>query len=90
MIYKAVICGCGAMAKGWLKALAANPGLVEDVTIVGLVDLDRATAAARAAEFGLTDVVIGTDLETVLAETRPDILFDIVIPAARRSVVATG
>ena len=90
MNYKAVICGCGAMAKGWLQALTTNPALVGDVTIVGLVDLDRATAESRAAEFGLTDVVIGTDLETVLAETGADILFDIVVPAARRSVVAAG
>ena len=76
------------MAKGWLKALTTYPALVGDVTIVGLVDLDRATAEARAAEFGLTDAVIGTDLDTVLSETGADILFDIVVPAARRSVVA--
>ncbi len=90
MTYKAVLCGCGAMAKGWLKALTTVPALVESVTVVGLVDLDRATAAALAAEFGLSDAVVGTDLEEVLATTRPDILFDIVIPAARRSVVAVG
>ncbi|WP_307234465.1 Gfo/Idh/MocA family protein [Pararhizobium capsulatum] len=90
MTYKAVLCGCGAMAKGWLKALAETPSLKEAVTIVGLVDLDRATAEVRAAEFGLADAVIGTDLVAVLSETKADLLFDIVIPAARRSVVAAG
>jgi predicted dehydrogenase len=88
--YKAVLCGCGAMAKGWLKALAETPSLKDAVKVVGLVDLDRATAEVRAAEFGLNDAVIGTDLAAVLAETKADLLFDIVIPAARRSVVAAG
>lgn len=90
MAYRAVLCGCGAMAKGWLNALAESPALAGEVTIVGLVDLDRATAEARAAEFGLANAVIGTDIEAVLAETHPDILFDIVVPSARRTVVAAG
>lgn len=78
------------MAKGWLKALAGTPCLRESVEVVGLVDLDRATAEALAAEFGLTDVLIGTDLDAVLSSTRPDILFDVVVPSARRTVVAAG
>ncbi|WP_411034124.1 Gfo/Idh/MocA family protein [Shinella sp. BYT-45] len=78
------------MAKGWLKALRNTPSLREGIAVVGLVDLDRATAEALAAEFGLSGAMIGTDLAAVLAKTRPDILFDIVVPAARRSVVAAG
>ncbi len=34
--------------------------------------------------------MIGTDLDAVLTETKPDLLFDVVIPAARHDVVATG
>lgn len=90
MTYNAVLCGCGAMAKGWLRALQATPEMQHTVRIVGLVDLDRATAEALAAEFNIQNVVIGTDLESVLTETKPDILFDVVIPAARHSVVKTG
>jgi predicted dehydrogenase len=60
------------------------------VKVVGLVDLDRKVAEARAAEFALDDVLIGTDLEAVLAQTSPDLLFDVVVPAARPALVATG
>jgi predicted dehydrogenase len=78
------------MSRGWLSAISEHPLLRGKVRVVGLVDLDRATAEARAAEFGLGDAVIGTDLDAVLAQTRPDLLFDVVIPAARADVVATG
>ena len=78
------------MSKGWLKAIAETPALAGKITIVGLVDLDLAVARARAEEFGLGDVLIGTDLDAVLAEIRPDLLFDVVVPGARRDVVATG
>jgi predicted dehydrogenase len=78
------------MSKGWLKAIQETPGLADKVKIVGLVDLDLATANARAAEFCLTDAVTGTDLDAVLTTTQPDMVFDIVIPAARRHVVETA
>jgi predicted dehydrogenase len=78
------------MSRGWLKAVAEASDLVGRIKIVGLVDLDPAVAQARADEFGLNDVVIGSDLDAVLAETKPDLLFDVVIPGARHDVVATG
>ena len=78
------------MSKGWMKAVAEAPDLVGRIKIVGLVDLDPAMARARADEFGLDDAVIGGDLDAVLAQTKPDLLFDVVIPGARHDVVATG
>lgn len=90
MTLTAVLAGCGSMSRGWLSAISEHPLLLGKVQVVGLVDLDRATAEARAAEFGLGDAVIGTDLDAVLARTKPDLLFDVVIPAARADVVATG
>lgn len=90
MTYRAVLCGCGAMAKGWLRALQSTPEMRDAVTIVGLVDLDPNIAEALAAEFGIQNAVIGTDLPSVLKETGADILFDVVIPIARHSVVRTG
>jgi predicted dehydrogenase len=78
------------MSKGWLEALTTHPLLKGRVKVVGLVDLDRKVAEARAAEFALDDVLIGTDLEAVLAQTSPDLLFDVVVPAARPALVATG
>jgi predicted dehydrogenase len=78
------------MSRGWLTAIADHPLLAGKVRIVGLVDLDRTTAETRAAEFSLADIVIGTDLAAVLTQTRPDLLFDVVVPAARANVVETG
>ncbi|WEZ82442.1 Gfo/Idh/MocA family oxidoreductase [Rhizobium sp. 32-5/1] len=78
------------MAKGWLKAIAETPRLQSTVRIVGLVDVNPQAATALAEAFQLKDVVIGSDLETVLAKTSADVVFDVVIPAARHSVVSTG
>ncbi|WDZ81481.1 Gfo/Idh/MocA family oxidoreductase (plasmid) [Ensifer adhaerens] len=90
MRHRAVLCGCGAMAKGWLRALAESSVLRDKVEIVGLVDLDQATAEALASQFNLGNILIGTDLPEVLRESQADLLFDIVVPAARRAVVAAG
>lgn len=78
------------MSKGWLSAIADHPLLKGRIDIVGLVDLHMPTAEQRAAEFGLTQAVIGSDLDAVLEAAKPDLLFDVVVPAARRDVVATG
>ncbi|WP_306833858.1 Gfo/Idh/MocA family protein [Neorhizobium huautlense] len=90
MTYSVVLCGCGAMAKGWLRAVQSTPDLRDALRIVGLVDLNEDVAQALAAEFGLADVVIGTDLQTVLEATKAEIVFDVVIPAARHVVVTTA
>lgn len=90
MVYTAVLAGCGGMSKGWLTAIAEHPLLAGRIRIVGLVDLDTANAEARAVEFGLTDALIGSDLDAVLEATRPDLLFDVVVPGARGAVVETG
>ncbi|MDX1015696.1 oxidoreductase [Sinorhizobium medicae] len=90
VIFRAVLCGCGAMARGWLKAIAADRELQSIIRVVGLVDVNPEAARALAAEFEIEDAVIGSDLDAVLTETAPDILFDIVVPAARRDVVATA
>jgi predicted dehydrogenase len=86
----AVICGCGAMAKGWLKAIGSSENISERVRIVGLVDLDLETARKLAEECELGNVPLFTDLDAALSQLKPDLLFDIVIPIARRAVVETG
>jgi predicted dehydrogenase len=88
-VLSAVLVGCGAMSKGWLEALTSEP-LRDKVKVVGLVDLDRSAAARRQTEFSLSDAQISTDLETVLAATKPDLLFDVALPATRRDVVLAG
>jgi predicted dehydrogenase len=86
----AVLCGCGAMAKGWLQAVKSTPSLADAIEIVGLVDLNPGMAEALAEEFGLDSAICGTDLDAVLKKTGADILFDVVVPAARRTVVETA
>lgn len=78
----AVLVGCGAMSKAWLDAARQIAGLA----IVGLVDLDADRARARAREYDLSGAVIGTSLDAVLDQTRPQAVFDVVVPAARREV----
>ena len=90
MAFRAVIVGCGSMAKGWIKALQNTPELKGAVTIVGLVDLKPDAAKSLKAEFNLNDAALGEDLGTVLSNTNPDLLFDITVPAARRQSVLAG
>ncbi|OLP61815.1 oxidoreductase [Xaviernesmea oryzae] len=78
------------MAKGWLRAIAEHPDLSAGVEIVGLVDLHPPTAEALAAEFGLANAVIGSDLGAVIDETGAELVFDVVVPVARAEVVETA
>jgi predicted dehydrogenase len=78
------------MARGWVKALREQPDLAGKVELVGLVDVNLAAAEALRDAFGLQGVALGTDLAAMLAATAPDLLFDVVIPAARQEVVTTG
>jgi predicted dehydrogenase len=59
------------------------------VEVVGLVDIDRAAAERLKAEFSLA-AQTGTDLDAMLTATKPELLFDVVVPSARRDVVLTG
>lgn len=79
---KVVLVGCGAMSKRWLDAASQIDGLA----VVGLVDLDAERAKARGREHGLAAAIIGTSLDAVLDQTKPDAVFDVVVPAARREV----
>lgn len=82
----AVLVGCGAMSARWLDAIQTIAGL----RLVGLVDVDVERARARIAEYGLHDAAAGDDLAQMLAAKKPDILFDVVTPEARRGVVLLG
>jgi predicted dehydrogenase len=90
VVFRAVLTGCGSMAKGWLRALAEAPELKGRVEIVGFVDIDIAAAERLRNEFGPPGAVTGSDLDAMLSATTPDLLFDVVVPSARRDVVMTG
>lgn len=86
----AVMVGCGAMSKGWLQAVADTPVLAQGVTMAGFVDLDAGLARARADDFGWTAAAAGTDLDAMLHDLKPDLVFDVVVPPARAGVVDTA
>jgi predicted dehydrogenase len=88
VVFRAVLTGCGNMARGWLKALE-TPGLKGRIEIAGLVDLDLDAAERLKTEFGLA-ASTGTDLDAMLSAVKPELLFDVVVPSARRGVVMTG
>lgn len=78
--------GCGAMSAAWLKAAARIP----DLRIVGLADLIPENAKMRAAEFGLKDAVVAENVKDLIDQCRPDLIFDVVVPSGRHSVVSTA
>lgn len=88
-MHRAVLAGCGAMAKGWVKALREAPELAGRVELVGLVDVNADAAQRFNAELGL-GAVTGTSLDDVLSATTPDLLFDVAVPSVRREVVLSG
>nr|WP_055045693.1 Gfo/Idh/MocA family oxidoreductase [Devosia sp. A16] len=78
------------MSKGWLKAISETPALRERISIVGLNDINPEAAHRLAAEFGLGKAAVESDLDALLSGTRPDLVFDVVVPGARHEVVATA
>ncbi len=91
---KAVLVGCGGISRAWLRALPD----IEDLALVGLVDIVEDAARQRADEFA--DVIlsanegsearIDTDLDAMLARTQPDIVFNCTIPEAHMDVTLTA
>ena len=84
---RAVMVGCGAMSNGWLRAIGDTDVLSRNVDMVGFVDLDPELARSRADQHGWTRAAVGRDLQAMLADLKPDVVFDIVVPPARKGVV---
>jgi len=82
-VERAFLVGCGAMSRTWLEAARQ----IEGIAIVGLADIDRSRAEQRAREFHLDGAAIGTSLSELLAVTKPDVVFDVVVPEARTGLV---
>ncbi|WP_374009131.1 Gfo/Idh/MocA family protein [Leifsonia sp. LS-T14] len=74
--------GAGAMGRTWLALLEESP----DVELVGLVDLDLASARAGLAAIGRTDVAIGTSTSEVARRTEAQAVVDVTVPSAHHSV----
>lgn len=81
-----VLVGCGRMASGWAGATAQ----FEQAQIVGLVDLELERANAFCERHGYGDIVIGTDLASVIEEAAANVVFDCTIPSAHSNVTFTA
>src|SRR3954470_511329 len=58
--------------------------------MVGLVDVREEAAKERKKQFRLKEAVTGCDLERVLEETQPDVVFDCTIPETHLPVTETA
>ena len=73
--------GCGSISRLWLEPLQG----LADVTVAGFVDIDAAAAREAAHTYG-DHAPAGTDLQAMLALTRPDVVFDCTVPEAHHDV----
>ncbi len=79
---RVAVVGCGAMARAWIAAAKA----VRNVQIVALVDVNLDSARQMAQRHGLPDTVVYNELDKALAEAKPDVVFDVTVPAAHHDV----
>jgi len=81
-----VLCvGAGAMGRAWLAAIAADP----EVRLVGVVDIDLATARSAVAALGL-DLPVGADVAALAAETGARAVVNVTVPAAHHPVATAA
>ena len=85
-VTRAVLVGCGGISRRWLTDIQG----MDDVEMVGLVDLRREAAVERADEFNLSQAKIGIDLNEVLGELQPDVVFNCTVPEAHLEVTLTA
>ena len=81
---RAIVVGAGGIAGAWLPHLKT-----ERVDIAAIVDLDRARAEARIAEYGL-QAEPARDLAAALRAHRPDFVVDLTVPEAHCAVTCAA
>ncbi len=79
---RALLVGAGNMGRVWAQTLQASG----EACLAGWVDLREDTVARAAADLGLRDVTLGTDLGHALATIRPDFLVDVTAPGSHHAV----
>lgn len=83
---RAVVVGCGGICNAWMK----TPALLELTDIVGLVDLATENAQKIADDYQLNDAHISDDLASTLDKLKPEVVFDLTVPAAHAAVTLTA
>jgi len=77
-----LLVGCGSISRAWLAPAIKN----KEIKIVGLVDINRSAAEKEAREFKLKDVIISTNLQEAIKETKPDAVFNCTVPEAHYEI----
>jgi predicted dehydrogenase len=75
---RTLLVGCGRISHLWLE----ESKKLEEIELVGLVDIDEDAAKARKEQFGLTGAVTGSDYLKMLDQLKPDVVFDCTVPEA--------
>lgn len=83
---KVVLVGCGGISGAWL----GSDTVKKKVDIVGLVDLNPAAAEAKKEKFALVNAVTGSDLDAMLRQLKPEVVFDCSIPEAHCATTLTA
>lgn len=84
-VFRVVVAGCGGMANQWVKYTLSR----EDTEIAALVDINIENAKSLAERHGL-DVPVFTVLKEAIEKTGANLVFDVTIPEAHKSIVTTA
>ncbi|MEV7606306.1 Gfo/Idh/MocA family oxidoreductase [Paenarthrobacter sp. NPDC089322] len=79
---RVVVVGAGGMGRAWLRAVESSP-LVE---LVGIVDLELATASAAAASLGRPDLPVGAGTTALASDVGAQAVINVTVPAAHHPV----
>jgi predicted dehydrogenase len=78
--------GAGLMGRHWLDVIGEST----DVRLVGLADLDLATAQSAAADATFAEVEVATTLTELLDRVEADAVINVTIPEAHADVSTTA
>jgi predicted dehydrogenase len=79
--FRVAIVGCGRIADVHVEALRTVP----DATLVACCDLNEAVARTFAARYGIASAY--ADVETMLTQSKPDVVHLLTPPASHRALV---
>lgn len=82
--FRVVQVGCGGRGQAWINDTMKLP---EDYEYVGMVDLNRKAAEDSAAKRDLPASIVYDTLEQALSKAKPDVVFDVTVPAVHHEVV---
>ena len=83
---RAVLVGCGGISNAWLSANQR----IDELEIVGLVDLNKDAAQDQKTKYDLHDAMVGTQMEAIIEEANPDVVFDCTVPNVHHKIATTA